>query len=395
MGFDRLKSVTGVEFLLASLVALLVIFLMTFVVAKTLIFPSGDEGVARSEELVNPIPRVESGTGPHASVSSRIAERERISLLGLSAYFGREELAFQSDEPRAQFLETMNDWLVHGDLGLAKLEQLFATSSFEDPFWLIDTLLDSLPPEDENHLSFYRMVFRHLGTTSPGVGLSAAMDRLPENDLRLYAGGEIVEQWAYRNPDQLLSRLAEMPDQFGKDYWIYQTPAFLVESRPKELMAWIVELPEEFRSTAAQHAAIQWLARDPQSARRFSVASFPANEIDHPEFEAFCVEVGFALARESPYEAIEWLNELPQGEIWTTCLENLVAWWVDFDPENASRWLNLLPRDGEVDTAIYSFVRSAATVDPAGARHWAGEIRNQDLRDAALREIDRHGERSQ
>ena len=56
MGFDRLKSVTGVEFLLASLVALLVIFLMTFVVAKTLIFPSGDEGVARSEELVNPIP---------------------------------------------------------------------------------------------------------------------------------------------------------------------------------------------------------------------------------------------------------------------------------------------------------------------------------------------------
>ena len=127
-------------------------------------------------------------------------------------------------------------------------------------------------------------------------------------------------------------------------------------------------------------AAVQWVEKAPVGAERDSLVSLVASE----------------MLEDDPASGAEWYmsQELVSEEIQSDRMEDIVSQWGYKNLEAADEWLSAQSNDEQRDPAEARLAQIASyKEDWRKAMNWIGEISDEEVRNAALREVFNRGYR--
>jgi len=90
-----------------------------------------------------------------------------------------------------------------------------------------------------------------------------------------------------------------------------------------------------------------------------------------------------AWAQQSPPDAIEWVNTLPQGDVQNSAAAAIVSGWATKDVHGAADWVASIAPGVQRDRSVEALVKAAVQQYPREAWDWAVSIQDQATRERA------------
>jgi hypothetical protein len=97
--------------------------------------------------------------------------------------------------------------------------------------------------------------------------------------------------------------------------------------------------------------------------------------------------LGSSWGEREPDAAINWIPNVPAGELREEFIQSLANSWTNQDAAKASQWVAGLPAGREKDAAVLGMLGTIGGSDPEAAFVWAAQIGNADKRETGYAEV--------
>ena len=241
---------------------------------------------------------------------------------------------------------------------------------------------------------------------------------LPEMMSRYAAQNDVLNQWAYDDPDGLIQFLDGQPDSKLRSQHLaitgYSIASALLERDPIEAINWIDQLPVNQRENLQPMAFEQWLHQSPETAvawiiehdlQTSNMFSRVAPSIAHSNLELaiqlfpmFTVStqremsnsIAYELTRQDFDRAVQWISTLADAESLANAQIGSTYSMLEFDPAQALSLAENMTGSHRSDI-LSNVVMQVATLDPNLIDNWLesaslSEAERVDLRDQLLDE---------
>lgn len=240
--------------------------------------------------------------------------------------------------------------------------------------------------------------------------MHALMQQMQRTGARIEASS--LWDWTGRDPAKEFIAAGSLPDDAARDKLIASLRQAVAISGPLPKPEEMAALPEKLRAdTALQFAqraaslgndeeAAKWLTLAPAKSIVEKLRRLPEAWVSEPHEatvalygrlspeERLQCAVGVAerITRNSPEEAISWMEKLPPAEQ-PAAWEGIADGMAKADEAAAARWVQSLPDNASRDGAVSRLTRHLTYSDPAAALQWALTIRDAKMRSRSLNEV--------
>lgn len=219
----------------------------------------------------------------------------------------------------------------------------------------------SRPPEEREMQGY--SIFRPILQKNPSYALRLA-EQMPVGSTQLAMLSQVAAQMVADDLPQALLAVEKIqklyPDTMASEFyaaWVEKDPATAIPKLKEEIWRLNGKTKEGF-STGFSNAIDSWARRDPVAVSKF-ITEMPPETHD----ELFW-RLSNSWVSKDPNEAVSWANQLPEGRMKESAVQQLAGQWGKYEFEESSRWIRTLSDGATRAAAVKGFAMQSFDNDP-------------------------------